>query len=80
MCLFLQHSRHWSKLNLRPSGQSKKEPLRKQRLQIKQKGDKVQDIMEYSWEGDEYGTINKKNKNYLDVVGVGRLPLIREVY
>ena len=54
---FFQYDRNWSKLNSRQSGKGGKEPLRKTRLHIKQRGENVKDLMEYSWANDSYGNI-----------------------
>ncbi|KAL4217849.1 hypothetical protein ACF0H5_022588 [Mactra antiquata] len=59
-------NRNWSKLNARHSGQGKKEPLRKSRIQIKQQGQKIQDRMDYSWQDQSFDG-ESRPKNILEL-------------
>ena len=47
-------------MNPRQTGQDKKEPLRKSRIQIKQTGEMIKGRMDYSWEDQSYGKYIQK--------------------
>lgn len=55
-----RHTRNWSKLNPRQTGQDKKEPLRKSRIQIKQQGEMIGERMSYSWIDQSYEVHSKQ--------------------